>query len=66
MAMSGKRITKQDFKVRCGVCAKSVEPGWLWLGGGDYVQCPACTNGYITGTEMRIEPTRKIFLPRRL
>lgn len=60
---SGTRIEKRDFVQRCGHCARSTEPGWLWLGGSDWAQCPMCTDGYIRGTETRITPTRKIILP---
>jgi hypothetical protein len=61
--VAGAKITKREFRQRCDGCARSTEPGWLWLGGGDWVQCPWCINGYVTGLETRIDPTRKIFLP---
>lgn len=58
-------IQKQDFRIRCQTCAQSTEPGWLCIGRGDWVQCPDCVGGFISGVETRIEPTRKIFLPER-
>jgi DNA-directed RNA polymerase subunit RPC12/RpoP len=63
--MHGARVKKQDFSWRCATCAKSTEPGWLWLGGTDYVQCPNCDKGIAAaGVQTSIEPTRKIFLPK--
>ena len=60
---NGERIAKRDFKQRCGICAQSTEPGWLWLGKGDWVKCPFCEGkGWVTGTETRIDPTRKHFI----
>lgn len=28
--------------LRCDMCAGSLRPGLLWLGGKDYVECPQC------------------------
>ena len=60
--VNGQRIRKRDFRQRCGACVKSTEPGWLWLGGGDWVKCPNCETGWNSGVETVIEPTRKIFI----
>lgn len=64
MRKDGTKVQRADFKWRCGTCLTSVEPGWLWLGGKDHVQCPNCVGGFITGIETRVEPTRKIFLAK--
>jgi hypothetical protein len=62
--VAGAKITKREFNDRCEGCKRSTEPGWLWLGGGDWVECPLCNGrGYFVGIETRVEPTRKIFLP---
>jgi hypothetical protein len=62
---SGQRIRKREFKQRCGICVKSKEPGWLLLGNNDWAKCPNCENGFNSGLETLIEPTRQIFLPIR-
>jgi hypothetical protein len=28
--------------LRCDLCRDSAKPGYLWLGGSDYVECPQC------------------------
>lgn len=62
----GRRITKSALDWPCDICAKSTEPGQLWLGGGDWVTCPQCNgSGKIDGTLTQIMPTRKIILPTR-
>lgn len=63
---SGARVKRADFAWRCATCARSTEPGWLWLGGGDWVKCPNCDKGFITGVQTQITPTRQIFLPARV
>lgn len=70
---SGLKVVKREFLARCGTCKNSTEPGWLWLGGGDWVECPECNNisqgiknstpGFFTGLETQLTPTRKIILP---
>jgi hypothetical protein len=47
-------------------CLYSLEPGWLWMPGGDYVQCPNCIKGWVSGHETVVHQTRKIILPARV
>ena len=61
----GVKVARRDFKWRCATCSR-LEPGWIWLPGGDYVQCPNCKNGFITGVGTRTTPTRKIILPHKV
>jgi len=61
----GVKIRKRDFRWRCAVCSVH-EPGWVWMGGADYVKCPACEDGWIVGVEQLEEPTRRIYLPPRI
>lgn len=64
---SGVRVAKEDFSWPCDVCRRSTQPGWLWLGGGDWAECPQCAGtGKITGTLTERVPTRKIMLPQRV
>jgi hypothetical protein len=49
-------------KIPCSQCRQR---GTLWLGGGDYLECPDCDGrGYIEVQEHRVQArTRKIFIP---
>ena len=47
-------------------CATCRTRGRLWLGGGDYLECPHCEGrGHYDLVEARIEPA-KIFAARRV
>ena len=64
---SGTKIEKREIKMRCDICARSTELGWLWLPGGDWVLCPQCQgSGLITGEETKLTQTRKIILPAKV
>lgn len=64
---SGTKIEHRAIRMRCDICANSLERGWLWLPGGDYVLCPQCQgSGMVAGEEMRLTQTRKIILPARV
>jgi len=64
---SGTKVEKREIKMRCDICVKSTERGWLWLPGGDWVLCPQCQgSGLITGEETKLTQTRKIILPARV
>lgn len=58
--------------VRCDVCTTSLRPGFLWLRGSDYVECPGCTYkgkqcgakpGEIELITRECPPTGKMFIP---
>jgi len=51
--------------VRCPTCQGSIEPGKLWIGGGDYVDCPDCvgTPGRVELVETLVEPGKSVFMP---
>lgn len=64
---SGTKVEKRDIKMRCDICMHSLERGWLWLPGGDYVLCPQCEGtGFVVGIETKLTQTRKIILPSRV
>lgn len=54
-----------EFKVPCEVCKHSTRKGQLWLGGTDWLLCPACEGtGEIVGREYRYTPKEKfVFVP---
>lgn len=60
---SGTRFKTRRFVALCDLCSKQ-KPGWLWMGGNDYVRCPQCEDGLIKGRETQVDQTRRIFLPR--
>lgn len=33
---------EQRVTLVCDMCQGSSKPGYLWLGGSDYVECPQC------------------------
>lgn len=48
------------MKVPCVTCAKSTRPGLLWLGGGDWLECPDCDGTReIEVIEERFNPTER-------
>ena len=50
---------------RCPVCAGSTRKGLLWLGGGDWLECPDCGgSGVFSLIEERFTPrTRTVLVP---
>lgn len=49
--------------IRCDTCAPSTRPGLLWLGGGDWVECPrGCVNGRIELVEEQVKPRGQGFI----
>ncbi|MDQ3024753.1 MAG: hypothetical protein M3R04_10330 [bacterium] len=51
------------IEAACVTCHKSSRPGLLWLGGGDWLECPDCTNGTVTFDESRFTPKeRTVFI----
>lgn len=55
---------EQRVTLVCDMCAGSSKPGYLWLGGSDYVECPQCfTTRTIPLVEQRIIPG-KTFVSR--
>jgi DNA-directed RNA polymerase subunit RPC12/RpoP len=57
--MPGQRIA-----TRCPTCKNSLKKGHLWLGGGDYLECPDCGGTTIfVMFEQRITPGKSILMP---
>lgn len=50
----------------CDMCAKSTRKGALWLGGGDWVECPNCqgTAEVEAITEVVQAHTQALYTPR--
>ena len=62
-----KSVSTEVVKVRCPVCAGSLRPGLLWLGGGDYLECPSCDGGTLTINEYKLRPIeRTISIPKKV
>lgn len=55
------------IKRRCPTCIRSLRPGYLWLRGNDYVQCPDCegTAVFIYYEDRIAPPPTRIFLSER-
>ncbi len=53
------------LELRCPTCARSTRPGLLWLGGGDWVECPDCegTTVFVMHEERVPPPPSRVFLP---
>ena len=44
----------------CDVCSKQ-KPGWCWLGGADYVECPNCEGkGKIEMNEYKVRKGERL------
>lgn len=55
-------MVKIDAK--CVLCRESLKPGYLWIGGKDYLECPDCNGtGRFLMIEERIQPPpTRVFL----
>lgn len=53
----------QRIVTRCDLCAPSTRPGLLWLGGGDWVECPQCVGGKLEIIQQDVQPVGRIFIP---
>jgi hypothetical protein len=49
------------ISIACDVCSVR-KPGFLWLGGNDWVECPQCVNGWVEAVEQAIKPRGKAFI----
>lgn len=46
----------------CDFCSKA-KPGWLWLGGADYVECPDCeATGKVECIEYRVKYKEQLLI----
>lgn len=50
------------YYIPCDICSP-VKPGYLWLRGNDWVECPQCVLGQIEVVEQKVEPKGKVFIP---
>jgi len=46
--------------MRCDLCAGGTKPGYLWLGGSDYVECPQCAG------DRQMDIVEQIVTPSRI
>lgn len=51
---------EQRLTLACDLCRGSSKPGYLWLGGADYVECPQCE------TSRKVEIVEQLYTPSRL
>ena len=56
--MEVKRETQ--LHLTCDFCRRSEKPGYLWLGGKDYVECPQCDG------DQRMTILEQVVLPGRI
>lgn len=49
---------------RCFLCRESLKPGYLWIGGKDYLECPDCngTARFLMIEERIQPPPTRVFL----
>ena len=49
---------------RCPLCIRSLKRGLLWIGGGDYAECPDCegTGIFVSYRERMPPPPTRVFL----
>lgn len=52
MATKEHRLT-----LACDLCGRSSKPGYLWLGGSDYVECPQC------GGDKKMDIVERLIVP---
>jgi DNA-directed RNA polymerase subunit RPC12/RpoP len=53
----------QRLRGRCPTCQHSQKPGYLWLRGADYLECPDCGGtGRFVMYEQRVTPPTRVFL----
>lgn len=49
------------MKIKCDVCSPR-KPGFLWMGGNDWVECPQCVGGLVELVEQHIKPRGRGFI----
>ena len=57
-------MKEQHLLIPCDVCSQSTRRGLLWLGGGDWVECPQCVGtAKIEVIQKECPPTGRLFIP---
>lgn len=55
-------MSYQRLFIRCDLCSPR-KRGYLWLGGGDWVECPQCNaTGKVEVIEEHVTPRGKVFI----